>query len=685
MAVASKNQNRDNIDSIFKSLPPCDEVMNLDKDNKRLEALEQLLIDRIIYETQQPKTPRVLETPRVLRPSSAAYSSSVTKDHLSREKIHSSDEKPVEVPFDPCLLTLNNLQLSNECIKNFSKERLIEQINSSIPVGGLDDDSLASSYRSDISSQLFSLPSQQVSNPIAEFVKNAKKVTDLDLKQNRFDTLPVKLFEIFRNTEKINLSENNFEFINLFDLIRQKTLKELNLSSNLITSFDKPDMTEEEEEIKSNIIQSGDPLMKSLERLDLSNNRLNGLACMIVNQMKGLKYLNLSNNEFQLNPLCNDFYQMPWQSNKSLLSDLLELDLSKNNKNPHVGENAELDATQASNSSQRTPSISVMSNYSSIYSETARKKSNSRLIRSTYYFSRLTNLRVLNISECNLHNMPNDIKELRHLQELYLDNNFLEFLPNELTALRTLRILSASNNKISELIKSFCEGAKFKSNLTRLNLSKNQLKNSTFTYKFGIFSALTDLDLSHNLFELVPNPLPKSIVELNLSNNKIKSLMIIPMSSQERTDQEILGALGLRDRKFGKHAASSFEDSAMKKAFLPDESIYDEPDIDKKDELQMPHVFFLRQLKRIHLMDNLIGEVPADFGVLNSKLEYIDLSRNLLTKIDLSLCRGLVGLKHLNLQANQIASLPDKIRELSDLEYLNLSYNSISKPPSASE
>jgi hypothetical protein len=34
---------------VFQSLPPCGEAMNLDKDNKRLEALEQLLIDRIIY------------------------------------------------------------------------------------------------------------------------------------------------------------------------------------------------------------------------------------------------------------------------------------------------------------------------------------------------------------------------------------------------------------------------------------------------------------------------------------------------------------------------------------------------------------------------------------------------------------------------------------------------------------
>ena len=279
--------------------------------------------------------------------------------------------------------------------------------------------------------------------------------------------------------------------------------------------------------------------------------------------------------------------------------------------------------------------------------------------------------------------MPGDIKELKHLEELYLDNNFLEFLPNELTGLKNLRILSASGNLITELNTSFCANARFKSNIERLNLSRNKLKNSTFTYKVALFQKLMYFDLSENLFELVPNPLPKNIIELNLNKNKIKSLMIIPMSSQERSDEEILAALGMRDKKITKEVSSSFghgfDDVALKKSFILDDTIYDEPDIDKKDELQLPHVFFLRQMKRLYLTDNLITEVPADFGILNSRLEFIDMSRNLLTQLDLSLCRGLVGLKHLDLTANQIASLPNKIRELSDLEYLNLSHNLLSK------
>ena len=121
-----------------------------------------------------------LETPRLAGPSSAAYSSTVTTDHLSRETIHSSGRMAVEVEVasEPALLTLDSLLLTNECVSDLSRERLLAQINRLVPVVGFEGgESLESSYRSDASSQ--------VSNPVAEFVKNAKRITRLDLKHNK--------------------------------------------------------------------------------------------------------------------------------------------------------------------------------------------------------------------------------------------------------------------------------------------------------------------------------------------------------------------------------------------------------------------------------------------------------------------------------------------------------------------
>ena len=84
----------------------------------------------------------------------------------------------VEVASEPALLTLDSLLLTNECVSDLSRERLLAQINRLVPVGGFEGgESLESSYRSDTSSQ--------VSNPVAEFVKNAKRITRLDLKHNK--------------------------------------------------------------------------------------------------------------------------------------------------------------------------------------------------------------------------------------------------------------------------------------------------------------------------------------------------------------------------------------------------------------------------------------------------------------------------------------------------------------------
>jgi Leucine-rich repeat (LRR) protein len=104
----------------------------------------------------------------------------------------------------------------------------------------------------------------------------------------------------------------------------------------------------------------------------------------------------------------------------------------------------------------------------------------------------------------------------------------------------------------------------------------------------------------------------------------------------------------------------------------PDE----DDDVDEAEELVLPHVFYLRKLKQLDLSANALAEVPADFGILNSSLVSIDLSHNMLTRLDTSLCRGLCFLRELNLAHNRIGGeLNDKVRELSQLVHLNLSHN----------
>lgn len=217
--------------------------------------------------------------------------------------------------FKPSVLNLNGLKLTNELIKNFSKDRLVETI-------------LTSRSENEVDTPR----SENMTASQLNLRKNAKEIREVNFANNKLHLLPMKILELFRKVEKLDLSENNFEYIELYDLNQKGKLKEINLSSNLLKTFEKPTETESEDEAKRRLVVTHSDILKYLERLDLSNNRLNSLACMCLTQLENLKSIDLSNNEFQLNPLANDFCQMPWQSTKSLLNNLTELNLSKNNK-----------------------------------------------------------------------------------------------------------------------------------------------------------------------------------------------------------------------------------------------------------------------------------------------------------------------------------------------------------------
>jgi Leucine-rich repeat (LRR) protein len=197
---------------------------------------------------------------------------------------------------------------------------------------------------------------------------------------------------------------------------------------------------------------------------------------------------------------------------------------------------------------------------------------------------------------------------------------------------------------------------------------------------------LKELDLSENAFEQIPCILPKNLETLNFNNNKLRTLMTKPIAGTVRNDEEVLAILGLNSIfKSKKNAMSkkinidllTANENAHAEKEAARESLYDQPDVDKREEYVLPHVFYLRNLKHLHLAHNCIVDVPADFSILNSNLETLDLSYNTLTQVGVSLCRGFSNLKRLNLEANKIRDMSDKVRELNELEYLNLNNNKL--------
>ncbi len=646
-------------DGIFKPAPVCDADLSITENKQRLESLIHVLTDRLVISSQDLlalKSHANKTNIKSFSTSAAAYSTYLSVNFTAKQKVQPNKHSDAQLNSEPdetLSVDLNSLNLTNECLKDFSAGLIVcsdqrEQIN--------------------------------IKNNLAEIIS-------LNLSRNQFSEPPVQLMTLFTNLEVLDLSENHFDSIYLATLSQLANLKEINLSSNVLKTFKLlTDQEEEEEEKKSD---SSTSILFTVERLNLANNKLTSPSSLLIAEFRNLKYLNLSNNDYQLSSTSLEL-QLPWQRAGSYLKGLLELNFSRNNK-----------LTQQQ---QRRVNFSVQGSHSAVIKPPPSLN--------LPYFDALINLRVLDLSENNLYNVPNDIKELRNLENLKLDLNFLEFLPIELTELRKLKKLSVSSNRISELSLTFCSYARFRDSINYINLSHNQIHDETLSYKLALFENLKHLDLSYNLFELMPNPLPPNLEELNMNNNKVKSLMIRPLSVMALNDDDVMQILDLEDKKFRPKVASSqlaksaenykedeFDEenlesaslieerkkhkqsyaAAKKKKAVFDERIYDEPDIDKLDSIELPHVFYLRNLKRLHLRDNSLSEIPADFGILNSNLEFLDLGFNLLHEIDVSLCRGLAYLKHLDLSSNRIKRLPDKIRELSELELLDLSKNRISE------
>lgn len=704
------------VDRLFPILPFCNLSLIIDAKRRR-ENLEQLLIDKFIYSE-----------------SDFSHVSQQSLDSKVRGGSSGGGGDYDEVAF----LNLNNLCLNDECLKDFKYTNLIyinapadatdemtTPVADTIATDSIEPKSDESETQKEESAEEALCSESEIerleafirrnnlSQDYNKLIENARRVRVVNLSKNSLRSIPISLIENFVNVQSIDLSENNLEMFELITLLKFDKLKEVNLSNNIVRFFkavirdpldtmetsrtnltprNENDMTIGHDSDASFYSQFNANLFNSIERLNLANNRLKCVNCLIISQFRNLKYLNLSNNEFQITPTADinakasvagrqqqqqqqssaDNYQFPWQKPNSQLKNLIELNLSKNNKLFK----SILKSNQQQNE-YRNSVHSVVPHSAPHHRRLSRTPSSVHNLAHTAFsgfktFHNLNNLRILNLSENNLHNLPNDLKDLKYLEQLYLDQNNLEFIPSELNELRFLKVLSMADNKLTEISEQFCSYSRFKLSIEKLNLSKNRLKNQTLTNRLVLFENLKQLNLAENEFELIPSGLPIFLEVLNLNKNSIKTLMIRPLPPEAWQDEEVMTALKLNTNKV--YEDSLYGASEKEKA---NESIDELPDVDQHEELTLPHVFYLRNLKRLDLADNYLVDVPNDFGVLNSSLELIDLSNNLLAHIGTGLCRGLGSLKFLNLSSNKIQDLPDKLRELSDLEVLNLSNNKL--------
>ncbi|AFY40133.1 small GTP-binding protein [[Leptolyngbya] sp. PCC 7376] len=135
----------------------------------------------------------------------------------------------------------------------------------------------------------------------------------------------------------------------------------------------------------------------------------------------------------------------------------------------------------------------------------------------------LKNLQQLNLWGNKIRNIPWKITNLNNLQRLNLRHNKIRNFPEEITNLKNLQQLDLSDNQTLEIPETITKLR----NLKKLNISNNQIRYLSHT--IAELKNLQQLDLSNNKIKEIP----KGITELNnlqklcLSNNKIKEIPVV--------------------------------------------------------------------------------------------------------------------------------------------------------------
>nr|CDS27723.1 leucine rich repeat containing protein 57 [Hymenolepis microstoma] len=138
---------------------------------------------------------------------------------------------------------------------------------------------------------------------------------------------------------------------------------------------------------------------------------------------------------------------------------------------------------------------------------------------------KLTNLRILDLSNNSLICLEPWIGLLMNMKLLNVSHNKLEFLPGELSHLNKLETLNASYNRLTTLLNS-PNSISLSSlrHLRNVNLSNNQL--TEFPLELCSSDIPLDiLDLSKNNISLIPDATSSlQVIELDLSENKINTI-----------------------------------------------------------------------------------------------------------------------------------------------------------------
>lgn len=297
---------------------------------------------------------------------------------------------------------------------------------------------------------------------------------------------------------------------------------------------------------------------------------------------------------------------------------------------------------------------------------------NSLIVLPANLFCGLENLKILNLTSCDLDDARNiglgTIETTRCLPELLvldLSQNILKSIPDGIfSSLVNLKILYLNNNQLSELYPYAFSGL---SRLQSLDLSNNRISHLPEQI-FQQSSDILELYLQNNsLSSLTPRAFQglRQLVGLNLSYNSLENVI----SSETLADLSRLLVLDLNHNRFQAVTETNFKlMRSLQILYLSYNAIHNISDNSFSS---------LRNLHTLTLLGNKIRYIGVNtFSGLES-LNYLSLSNNIIDDIHSQAFSSCKSVQNLKLRSNKLTVFPKAINDLVLLKHLDLTHNKI--------
>eukprot|EP01132_Coremiostelium_polycephalum_P010220 gene10220-12534_t len=247
----------------------------------------------------------------------------------------------------------------------------------------------------------------------------------------------------------------------------------------------------------------------------------------------------------------------------------------------------------------------------------------------------------LDMFSLELESLPNEIKQLKNLQELNLNRNKFKLIPGDLARLSSLKTISIEENNLTEISPEMADFIG-----TRLP----HLENVSFS--------------SNKLVSLPPLYTWVKLKTLNISNNNLTKL---PIDIFQIPTLEVLRV-----------SNNNIDDNGIPK--LITSTRLRQLDLRKNHLTTIPEgIINLVELQVLTLQDNQISNLTSDIQKLTSLTE-LNLNGNQITILPPQLLL-LTNLKKLYLDNNQIQTISSAIHRMQSLIELRLTNNNISRIP----